>query len=130
MDVAELGGFMESNRINFFKVYGLFYAAFYVAILLDSRPPKDEELFYIAAIVFFPALFVSYFGIKIIQLIKSIPKKHLAYASISALLATGYYFSFAERTYADCILNHVKGSSGEAAVYVIKESCHKKYGYR
>lgn len=115
---------MGNDRINFFKVYGVFYACFISFIVLTRNHIGGyDDLLEIAAIVFFPSLIVSFFGIKVIQLIKSIPPKY----KILFVLLLALFAYFHDWTYEDCILSHVKGNSGEAAVYVIEKSCYKKY---
>ena len=56
-------------------------------------------------------------------------KRYFTYALIVIFLTIGWYFTFGEKNYSDCILNHVKSTGNESAVYEIKEACEVKYGY-
>ena len=56
-------------------------------------------------------------------------KRYFTYTIIVIFLTMGWYFVFGEKNYSDCILNHVKSTGNESAVYEIKEACEVKYGY-
>ena len=54
-------------------------------------------------------------------------KRYFTYTVIVIFLTMGWYFAFGEKNYSDCILNHVKSTGNESAVYEIKEACELKY---
>ncbi len=121
--------FMKNNKDQELMVFCGTYLLTLVFTIYNDIGMSFSVLFLMILISLFPCIFIFYLGEKTMCLIKSITRKHLAYAVISVLLAVGYYFAFSERTYADCILHNMKEAKTNDIATAIKSACRAKYGY-
>ena len=111
--------------LAFYIVLNLFFVFF--PILLFSKGSKFEVYLFFSFILLVVVSPNGFRGNIITFVIHY--KRYFTYALIVIFLTIGWYFTFGEKNYSDCILNHVKSTGNESAVYEIKEACEVKYGY-
>ena len=116
----------KPKKMNFFIQYAVMDFLIQMFFYLKEGRIDEEGMAIVSILVFIP-MSLCWYQQKLVDFTKMISPKYFLYVLIPGVSIITWHFTFGERTYADCILNHVKSTGEYYAVQKIETACHAKH---